>query len=141
MKRIYTYQNFWLGGTEYIFDYHNFSKRLTTNFYHKLLTSSNLSYGECAPPKKKRLPRKASTLDCPPGWAKRYIHNKLERTLIWCCVFLKFWGSIVMLIVFSRGMGLILTDPLLLLRLLRNKSDINNKFIKKWWHVNQSLST
>lgn len=33
-----------LGGTEYIFDYQNFSKRLTTNFYHKLLTSSNLSY-------------------------------------------------------------------------------------------------
>lgn len=55
-----------LGGTEYIFDYQNFSKRLTTNFYHKLLTSSNLSYKELTP-KRIMFPSKASTLDCPPG--------------------------------------------------------------------------
>ena len=35
-----------------------------------------------------------------------------------------------MLIVFSRGMGLILTVPFFL-RLIRNKNDVNNEFIRK----------
>ena len=56
-----------LGGTEYIFDYQNFSKRLTTQLLPYIVDRFEFKLQRMYPPKKKSLPSKASTLDCPPG--------------------------------------------------------------------------